>query len=570
MRRQADLDEVERAISVLGGRHPEHERSRRETLAAAEQRRLVVEAELARAARRGRRRALVIAANVVALGIAGVVTWRLVTRAGIIRAALARDEAPFLGHGLEELASNQLTARRLLEANTPGASCFVALATSGRVRAQLAGRPIDGGRSVGWCACEPAHVSIETVEATEDVAGLALLRIDARSVGGALARSWVSFQPDVWGEGGEECAETALDSWIEDHHWPKPPVEATALDGIHGTETLHRAGFRIVSIVAEGKPFAVVEPEAEQCKLALSGGGEMFLRAPGGARVVEHASGAMLWCASRASTVSVWRVGESPGSIVVLSAPAKRLGGLLGASECAHDAGYTVAPAATWLPQEDGAWDAADILRASALDGVASGPVAAAPGSKDVRLAAFVYSPPARVAWDPPTESSSCQPALGGTSSIEQSVCAFAAPVSVWRPGDGSVAFARASVPVWLSSLGARSEPDAVARMPELLALARQLTREGFEPTVLEGVTELRDGVRVVGRAGEDAVVAVGLAPKPPWVFPYTDSIPWDLGDSPRVLSLQPGTAVTLKSSPAPDVPLDRRRTVVFRRAIRP
>ena len=109
-----------------------------------------------------------------------------------------------------------------------------------------------------------------------------------------------------------------------------------------------------------------------------------------------------------------------------------------------------------------------------------------------------------------------------------------------------------------------------MARIPELLALARRLVREGFEPTVLEGVTELRDGVRVVGRAGEDAVVAIGLGPKPPWVFPYTDGVPWDLGDAPRVVAAAAGAAVKLTSSPPPDAPLEKRRTVVFRHAARP
>jgi hypothetical protein len=87
---------------------------------------------------------------------------------------------------------------------------------------------------------------------------------------------------------------------------------------------------------------------------------------------------------------------------------------------------------------------------------------------------------------------------------------------------------------------------------------------------VLEGVTELDEGVRVVGRAGEDEVVAVGLGPKPPWVFPYTDGIPWDLGDPPRVVELQPGLAVKLASSPRQSAPIEKRRTVVFRRTARP
>jgi hypothetical protein len=566
----ADLDEVERAISVLGGRHPEHERTRRETLAAADQRRRVLEAELAQASRRKRRRALVIAANVVAVGVAAFVTWRLLSRAAAIREALAQDEAPFLEHGLSEVASNQLTARRVLEVDAPGTSCFVALATSGRVRVQWAGRSIEGGRSVGWCACEPAHVAIETAETTEARAGLALLRIDARVVGGRLARAWAPFHPDAWGEEEAACAEATLDAWIDDHHWPMPAVDTSALEGIRGTATLHHAGFRIVSIAADDTPFAVVEPQSDQCSLALSGEGAMFLRAPGGARVIAQATGAMVWCASHAPAVSVWRADGSGGKVVVLSAPSERLGGLLGATECARDAGYAIVSSARWLRDEDQGWDAAAILRASAVGGVESGQLAAAPANREVRLGTLVYSPPARPAWDPPTERPSCQPALDPPSGLVESVCAFAAPVSLWRHDEGNVAFARAPVPVWLSTLSSRVEPDAVARIPELLALARELGRDGFEPTVFEGVTELREGVRVVGRAGEDAVVAVGLAPKVPWVFPYTDGVPWDLGDAPRVVPLQPGTAVTLATSPAPDASLDRRRTVVFRRTVRP
>ena len=75
--------------------------------------------------------------------------------------------------------------------------------------------------------------------------------------------------------------------------------------------------------------------------------------------------------------------------------------------------------------------------------------------------------------------------------------------------------------------------------------------------------------MRVVGRAGEDAIVAVGLGPKPPWAFPYSDAVPWDLGDEPRVVALQPGLAVKLTSTPPPNAPIEKRRTIVFRHAAR-
>ena len=83
---------------------------------------------------------------------------------------------------------------------------------------------------------------------------------------------------------------------------------------------------------------------------------------------------------------------------------------------------------------------------------------------------------------------------------------------------------------------------------------------------MLEGVTELPTGVRVVGRAGEDAVVAIGLVPRPPWVIPYTDGDEWELGEPPRVVELQPGSSVTLTATTPPSTTVDKRRTVVFRR----
>jgi hypothetical protein len=86
---------------------------------------------------------------------------------------------------------------------------------------------------------------------------------------------------------------------------------------------------------------------------------------------------------------------------------------------------------------------------------------------------------------------------------------------------------------------------------------------------VLEGVTELAGGVRVVGRAGEDAVVAVGLGTRRPWAFPYSDGVPWDLGDEPRIVPLEPGVAVKLTASPPPSETAERRRTVVFRHVAR-
>jgi len=253
--------------------------------------------------------------------------------------------------------------------------------------------------------------------------------------------------------------------------------------------------------------------------------------------------------------------------VSVLTTPGKHVGGLLGTRESAHEAGYALEPAAEWLRTEDFAWDATTLLQASLMQAVTSAPVPGDPSGSDGRLVAIVQTPGLVLTWDPPTNVAACDPpATAGTTT--ESVCALVAPTALWHRGDGQAFAARAELPVWLSALAQRHEPDAVATIPDLLALARGLARRGFEPTVLEGVTELDDGVRVVGRAGEDAVVAVGIAPRSPWVFPYSDGAPWDLVDGPRVVALAPGSAVKLRAANRVPSPVDLRRTIVFRHAV--
>jgi hypothetical protein len=147
------LDEVERALSVLEGRHPEHERIRRETMAAAEERRHVLDKDLAANARRRRWRAVFVGASGLALIAAGVVGWKVFSRAQLLRAGLEHAEAPFVSQGMKELASNELSASSTLQADAPGASCFVAVATAGIVRARWAGAR--ARRGAWWSRARP-------------------------------------------------------------------------------------------------------------------------------------------------------------------------------------------------------------------------------------------------------------------------------------------------------------------------------------------------------------------------------------------------------------------------------
>ncbi len=562
---QPGLEEVERAISVLEGRHPEHERTRRETLAAAEQRRHEIAAELAVSRRKRLRRTAVVAANLAAVALAAYVGSRLYARTSAIRDALSREEAPFVAHGYSQIASNEITARTTLEKDVPESSCFVAVATRGPLRVHAGDMTAEAQRSVGWCDCAGSHVTLETGAGADATPGLALLRIDSRAVGGPLARSWLAIDPETWIDTAPGCAEAMLDAWIADGRVPKPAPRDGSLDAIVAGKSMHASGFELVAQLADEHPFAFMESRAGDCVVAISPGGALSLRTTGGERVIRDAAQAMAWCSSVALPVTVWRGPGSSAPILVAAVRADRVGGLLGTIESARDAGLTLAPDATWLHPGDGAWDASAILRASKLDSPAGDAVPAEPGTPDARVTALVFTAASRISWAPPGTPVVCDPPLGASTSSTESVCASVGPVAWWRGGDAPAWAARAALPFWLGVLDGHHEPDAVARVPEILSLARSLARRGFEPTVLEGVTELPAGVRIVGRAGEDAVVAVGLAPRAPWVFPYSNADAWELGEPPRVVELEPGTAVTLTSTPPPSVPVDKRRTVVFR-----
>lgn len=545
---------------MLEGRHPEHERTRRETLAAAEARRLDLEREAENRSRRRQRRILVILAGAIALAVAGVVVWRLLTRLYAIHVSLERGEAPFRAAGLTEMASNELTGHRTLEADGPAASCFVALAPGATIRARQATMSLEARGSAGWCACAPGRVLLETTGGD----GLSLLRIDARAIGGPLARPWVGFTPSVWGDADTDCAEASLDEWIGARQPAPPVIDDSWLAVSPARAPLKRAGFRLVSRVDPARPFGVVRSTAGDCMIATAGAGDVLsLRVAGGARPIAGAHGPIAWCDAAAAVTSVWREGR--GEVTVIAAPGSRVGGMLGARECARDAGMTLA--ATWLRDVDLGWSAGSLLRASSLSDVATAELPTTPGAPEARIAAIALSRAAHATFSPSDTLVACDPPRDSTPAELTMVCASVGPVAWWSRADGPAFAARAPLPTWLSILASQRARDALGHIPPMLALSRRLAREGFEPTILEGVEELTEGVRVVGRAGEDAVVAVGLAPKSPWVFPLTDGVPWHLGDPPRVVELRPGAAVKLVSLPTPSSPLDKRRTVVFRRA---
>jgi hypothetical protein len=566
------LTEVERALSVLEGRHPEHEKIRRQTREAAEKRRDQIDTELARNARGRQWRRVALAAATIAAAALALFAWRLAARTRALQSAIDASDAAWIARGFSRVASNAFTGARTLDVDLPGSSCFVAtLTVDGAIQVQPSGGAATlGSRSVAWCSCGASHATVGAPLAGGS-GGLSVLRIDAVALGGPLARSWVDFTPGAWGEGGSECADATLDGWIAAHHAAPTTPSAASLDSDPARAGLGRAGFRLIAAVDPPHPFAIASTTPGACLLAISKSGDVLsLRGTGGTWLISHAPGALAWCSGAADALTIWRDGTGP--VAVLETPAARIGGLLGTRECAEAAGLTIAPGATWLRGEDLAWDASTLLRASGLSEVTSAPLRVDPGPPDSRVVALALVAEASAVSEPEGVVIACDPPLSGGA--RESLCAHSAPVSWFNQKDAPAGAARGSLPVWLSPLEGRRELDAIARIPELLALTRRLAREGFEPTSLEGVTELPDGVRIVGRAGEDAIVAVGLEPKPPWALPYFEAtpggVPWDLGDAPRELPLKPGDSVKLTSSPLSTVPLPSRRTVVFRHAVSP
>jgi hypothetical protein len=567
------LTEVERAISVLEGRHPEHEKRRRETRAGIERRRGEIEVELARNARSRRLRALGVTVLAIAAGIAGFFMWRLGMRTRALQASLDAIETPWSARGFAPAASNLLTAGPSIETDLSGGGCFVGLAaTDAPLKATLAGaaEPVTGARSVAWCTCGPSHVRLDAAASTAPVA-LAVMRADATALGGAFARSWLDFTPGGWGETGRECADTMLDAWLAAGHPAHVEPDAAWLVSDPSRVALRRAGLKVVGAVEPAHPFGLVALAAGSCLLAVAGAPEpLSLRATGGERLVANARGALAWCSATPATLTVWRDGAAP--VAILAGAAARIGGRLGVRETAEVAGITLTLPAAGLANTDLAWDAASLLSASALANVEPAPLGTDPGPTDGRAIALSLTLGATPIWGPERVVIACDPPLAQLTSSPatslDAICAPASPVAWFNKKDAPAGAARGTLPVWLSPLEGRHEPDAVARIPELLALTRRLAREGFEATSLEGVTELPDGVRVIGRAAEDAVVAIGLAPRPPWALPYSNGVPWDLGDAPRVVPLQPGETVKLVPATPPTAPLDTRRTVVFRRSM--
>lgn len=585
---EKQLEEVEAAIAVLQGQDPEQLRRLREARAQAEAefKEIVARMEAHRArktrrlARRKRRLVLRVGLGVAAVGVAVVLgkvgmdgrgRWKAVSD------ALDTLAAPYLSYGMKSPATKRATGNRI-ELTVPQGSCLIALAATHRgeeakIRVERGLYTLEGSQSIAWCSCAEENVVVTaSSDAADALVGVKLLSAPGPILGGSRALSLLRPAPRSFGPIAQDCEAGHIDGWVKAGRYPKPEVDQSFFDEAGERASLAAAGLQVIARIPAEHPVGGLSASASSCFLAVpeSDSDVVSLRAEGGAWPLKTNTGRPLaFCTKEPTTFSLFRDAPGEGPVTVLSAPSARVGGLLGLSEIARRGG--LGDALTWASAESLGADAADTLRASgAVDPVIVWPEGAEPQRAiQPRLTALSLIQGGSFLPDPKADAvTSCAPEIA-PGSQGQSVC-IQSWAQTWRRVGAADkgGMAEAAMPFWLSSWQGVDHPAGLAHAVSLLALARRLHAEGFEPTVLEGVVELKGGIHILGRVGEDAVVAVGVMPRAPWVIPYSEGAPWTLGEDPPVVALPPGDHLLLTSKLANAVPVRERRTIVFRRSV--
>jgi hypothetical protein len=548
------LEEVERALSVLGGRHPEAVRAEREA-AEAKARREAARIGEAAAERTRRRRTLVLAALGVVLLVAlgGTALW-LRARARTREAVVQAREAPFGRLGFTEVEALAGTSLQI-EVDAP--SCWVVLGALGdtttTVTRGATPTPVPGGAAV-FCTC-----GAESILATAP-AELRTLRVPATDVGGVLALEHVLPSPHTSIGGSEACDVDHLAAWAR----TRAPRGAASTPP---SEALAARGFTSAPGLAEPYPFVVIAPERDRCVLAEAVGGTLTLvgREGGGPPTPFFAL-----CDAKGEGAILRRNGS--GAVNVASVAGVRIGGAIGMREALVAAGRVDTPLV--VRDDDRAALAEETLRASVVPEPKSafGAPLLAQSAPDARVVLVSSKDGSMYLAEGPSGATfQCSPPLSVVA--DDRLCVETAPHSWHLPWPDAVgALAWGPLPYWMSAfheLPAGSRADALGPELALLTLARRLAARGFDPTIVEGVTERERGVDVLGRSGEDAVVVVGTWPAPPFVGTYgaPGEDPWPIDGEPRVVPLRGGERLALTTKNAPSAPLAARRTVVFRHA---
>ena len=451
------------------------------------------------------------------------------------------------------------------EASVGPATCVVAVAADMRGEANLEldrdGVITRGHASIAFCTCAAEHVNVTTRNGAARI-----LRRDAADFGGTMGFTLKNTHPETLLD--SPCAEEQLDAFVALHADDAAAAAKIPLDETHAP--FADDGFRPFVSDSSGAPFVIVSAPAEMCFVAFAGAATdtISLRLVSGTRPIQDVGGSIAWCAAKAGLFTVWRHGTSP--IEVAIAAASHAGGLFGIREAAANANAKIT---TWIAPGDLPWDASEALRASGV--VELAPLDAESAAKmpipSTRIFSLSTIDGATAAPDSGSDTIffSCSPPLEKSAST---ICVEAA-AQRWRAMTprGAWGGASAALPFWLAGYAPAHDPAVVPGELLLLTLARKLMRRGFEPTVLDAVKEVDRGAEVLGRASEDSIVAVGIAPEPPWLVPYTDGDAWSIDDEPHVTPLAPGVRITVtptKGAMPLHSALEARRTIVFRHAM--
>ncbi|HEY8073674.1 MAG TPA: hypothetical protein VIF62_06190 [Labilithrix sp.] len=564
-----DLAEVERALSVLKGRHPEHERVQREEAMRSARLRADREANAAVAQSASRKKIAKYGAIGVVV-LAALVVIVLSLRREIVRRGhveQSSDAYRAAGFVVAETSSRS-SAGKLESTEEPG--CFVVASTDDApIHVDFAGKKVEGNAPVLFCTCQKDKIAASS-EVTDN-GGLTLLRIDAATIGGSRAFAFAPFKAGAIGRFDEGCDDAALDAWIAAKKFPPPIADESWLTATPARAPL-AAVAKVLATFDVPAPFAIVDVPKETCLLVTSSNAfdKIALRQTGGTIAVS-ATGGLVWCASAEWSPLVQRDGD--GKVAVIAVPAQSVGGTLGMRDLVAKAALVVSSISV-APADHG-WNARQLLLAmavpesliktSALPDIAKDP--------EARMAALSFGTPNAIAPESAADTFSyCEPPIVDTT--RETVCLFSGEPTL-RPSSAEAvgAAASAKLPFWLFGLQGANDPVALRQAALLAALARRLKHENFEPTTIEAMTELPNGVEILGRVGEDAVVAASVMPGEPWIVPLTDGPAWPLDGVPRVVPIQPLHKITLtmaledwKIRKLP--PKDKRRTVVFRRAL--
>jgi hypothetical protein len=513
----------------------------------------------------------------------------VLTGFAVLAGVLFRDEVDRRGRIEQASDSYRAMGFTILETSgrgSPGTlegttdkGCLVAVSTGDAPIkvARPSSEPIEGKGPVVFCTCATEKVTVTSKVGKEG--GLALLRIDAVAIGGSKAFAFLPFKPGTAARADDACAEQSLDTWIDAKRYPAAagPNETWRKEDPKRAAALEGAGFKAIGGVAADRPFAVVELPKESCVLAVGKPGDVLsLRMKGGATPIANADSSFAWCATGDLTAVVERAQHaSAGPVTVIAAPASGVGGTAGLDEVLEAAGMKLGEKAIAVPPTDHAWNAKQLLVASAvpegLVTLASAPEI--PADNDARLASVSFGSPNALVAEPAAEVFSfCEPLL--TDKSMDAMCVFSGK-HAWKISSSEAVggVARAKLPFWLFGLQDANEPAAMKVAAELVTFTRRMKREGFEPTTMEAMTETPNGVEVLGRMNEDAVIALGLAPAPPWIFPYADDAKstWTITTGePRIVPVKTLEKVKLVSTAKGALPSkETRRSVVYRRHVK-